>query len=104
MGGPALAEPRYLDEGSPTLAQFADVTAILAANDPDGTKITPGGYKRYQPAPAADAPRETATFVGSYVTAKRVYQASGSRRRGSGPGGRSGGTFRRGSAGKHRAA
>ena len=25
---------RYLDEGSPTLAQFAEVTATLAANDP----------------------------------------------------------------------
>ena len=25
---------RYLDEGSPTLAQFADVTATLAAKDP----------------------------------------------------------------------
>ena len=28
---------RYLDEGSPTLAQFAKVTATLAAKDPTST-------------------------------------------------------------------
>ncbi len=27
---------RYLEEGSPTLAQFAEVTATLAAKDPTG--------------------------------------------------------------------
>ena len=32
---------RYLDDGSPTLAQFAEVTATLAAKDPDNAVIAP---------------------------------------------------------------